>query len=709
MSTLSSLISGADCGPVNPLQGLAKRFDADRGAQQDQFRSGRAGSSREVFRSQEPQANPALLREATDFFQGSSSSAVPFQGPAAFDLQTLNAAIHAHPATRAPVATFSPNSASWANDFSNQANATQSSTAAAWAGDFMKQSQGPSVAGRAAATPARDAMAMHTPPIQQGPMLQRPQYDMAMANLALMQQMQPLGMMGPMQQAQPIIAQPSQTTQDLSSWASHFSQVDSQLTSNTAPQPEVVANDLAETAGLLINALKTEQNEKFKNSAFLGLMRQVRDREMVIDGNDLVASSSSGALDSQASIPSSLKGKGVVRDMPILGERPKSVHFEQGTMDAMANELMNLQLNMAATKAAGMDVDEAVLQQFVDTTAAIARADAAARQVPNYFAQQEAEWAHMQQDWDEWDATATGLQKATTSMGRLNEHQYGHRSVLEKEAAIQRDPSNANAWLDLGVRQQENEREEEAIDALTRAVELDPTLLPAWLALAISHTNEGNRFEANRAIRQWISHNEQYSTISARYNVKEESAERNVRAMRSELIDCLLDMANAMHVGGGLDADVQVALAVLLNTSEDFERAQDCFKAALEVRPDDWQLYNRVGATMANSGKAEEALPYYYRALELNPGYIRARFNLGISCINLHKYEEAASHVLDALILQETEGTQSNASSRGVTSSALWDALRTTAVHLERPDLAALCEKKDLSAFRAEFVNHSEA
>jgi len=215
--------------------------------------------------------------------------------------------------------------------------------------------------------------------------------------------------------------------------------------------------------------------------------------------------------------------------------------------------------------------------------------------------------------------------------------------------------------------------------------------------------------EANRAIRQWISHNEQYATVSARYNFKEDSAERNVKAMRSELTDCLLEMANATHIGVGLDADVQVALAVLLNTSEDFDRAQDCFRAALEVRPDDWQLYNRVGATMANSGRAEEALPYYYRALELNPGYIRARFNLGISCINLHKYEEAASHVLDALILQETEGMQSNASVRGVTSSALWDALRTTSVYLQRLDLAALCEKKDLSAFRGEFVNRSEA
>jgi peroxin-5 len=39
----------------------------------------------------------------------------------------------------------------------------------------------------------------------------------------------------------------------------------------------------------------------------------------------------------------------------------------------------------------------------------------------------------------------------------------------------------------------------------------------------------------------------------------------------------------------------------------------------------DWLLYNRVGATLANGGRADEALSYYYKALEINPAYIRAR------------------------------------------------------------------------------------
>jgi peroxin-5 len=92
----------------------------------------------------------------------------------------------------------------------------------------------------------------------------------------------------------------------------------------------------------------------------------------------------------------------------------------------------------------------------------------------------------------------------------------------------------------------------------------------------------------------------------------------------NQLIQCLISIAGS-DTSGEIDADIQVALAVLLNTNEDYERSQDCFLTALAVRPDDWLLYNRVGATLANSGRSGDALEYYYRALELNPAYIRAR------------------------------------------------------------------------------------
>jgi peroxin-5 len=32
--SLATLVNGADCGPLNPLQGLTKNLDSDRGLQQ---------------------------------------------------------------------------------------------------------------------------------------------------------------------------------------------------------------------------------------------------------------------------------------------------------------------------------------------------------------------------------------------------------------------------------------------------------------------------------------------------------------------------------------------------------------------------------------------------------------------------------------------------------------------------------------------------
>ena len=48
------------------------------------------------------------------------------------------------------------------------------------------------------------------------------------------------------------------------------------------------ADDLARTAGLLLDNLKHEENPKFKKSQFMGLMKQLRDREVVVDGNSIV-------------------------------------------------------------------------------------------------------------------------------------------------------------------------------------------------------------------------------------------------------------------------------------------------------------------------------------------------------------------------------------------------------------------------------------
>jgi len=67
-------------------------------------------------------------------------------------------------------------------------------------------------------------------------------------------------------------------------------------------------------------------------------------------------------------------------------------------------------------------------------------------------------------------------------------------------------------------------------------------------------------------------------------------------------------------------------------------------------------LWNRYGATLANSGRSEEAIEAYQRALEIKPTFVRARYNLGVSCVNIGCYTEAAQHLLGALSMHQVEG-----------------------------------------------------
>src|SRR5205085_296085 len=93
-------------------------------------------------------------------------------------------------------------------------------------------------------------------------------------------------------------------------------------------------------------------------------------------------------------------------------------------------------------------------------------------------------------------------------------------SILALEATIQIDPQNANAWHQLGLRQQENEQEAQAISALRKAVALDPSILDAWLALAVSYENESQRSDLYDALESWLKNHDKYAEIFEREQAK---------------------------------------------------------------------------------------------------------------------------------------------------------------------------------------------
>ncbi|KAG7265904.1 hypothetical protein CRUP_014046 [Coryphaenoides rupestris] len=212
-------------------------------------------------------------------------------------------------------------------------------------------------------------------------------------------------------------------------------------------------------------------------------------------------------------------------------------------------------------------------------------------------------------------------------------------AVLLLEAAILQDPQDAEAWQVLGMTQAENENEQAAIR------------------------------HACHALHRWLAHNPRYKHL------------------------LLLDGAAPLPPGHAPTPGPAAA------TSSEFHKAVEAFTAALSVRPQDYLLWNRLGATLANGDRSEEAVEAYSRALQIQPGFIRSRYNLGISCINLGFHREAASNFLTALRQQR----QSQRASQPVMSANIWAALRIALSMMEQPELLHAASLGDLDLLMRAF------
>lgn len=309
-------------------------------------------------------------------------------------------------------------------------------------------------------------------------------------------------------------------------------------------------------------------------------------------------------------------------------------------------------------------------------------------------------------------------------------------AALAFEAAVQKQADFAGAWVALGQAQAQNEKEAPAIRALEQALKLEPENLDALMGLSVSYTNEGYDSLAYRTLERWVGVRYPQLGVVPREDGggEEEMGFTDRHVLHEKVTGLFLEAAQMNPEGGSVDVDVQVGLGVLFYGSEDYDKAVDCFTAALESSQhgalkkegEEHLLWNRLGATLANGGKSEEAIEAYTRALELRPNFVRARYNLGVSCINIEILETAAGHLLGALSMHrviESEGRAKAAellkdgSGNDVVDDAvvegllqqnqstnLYDTLRRVFGQMGRRDLAErVGPDMDLEGMRGEF------
>jgi peroxin-5 len=199
-------------------------------------------------------------------------------------------------------------------------------------------------------------------------------------------------------------------------------------------------------------------------------------------------------------------------------------------------------------------------------------------------------------------------------------------------------------------------------------------------------------------LKQWITHNPQYAQLEVDdlYNGGA-SATNELEQVQGLLLNAL---QQAVHHNNNDAAtttittttvpELEEALGVVYNVSRDYDAAVSSFRNALKQHPNDYSLWNKLGATLANSNQSEQALEAYQRALELRPKYARAWLNMAISHSNLHNYDEAARCYLQTLALNPS-------------AEHCWSYLRIALSCAERWDLLPLVAEQDLKAFQEHF------
>ena len=234
------------------------------------------------------------------------------------------------------------------------------------------------------------------------------------------------------------------TSSDIS-WDKEFSAHELQVASQSTSVQEIVheqraetagdSDELARTAGRLLDNLKHEQNPKFQQSQFMGLMRKLRDGEMIVDGNKMV--------ESDTLAPKVDKGKAKAEDPPSYYKFLKDAKFKQLTDDlqqslqdaqslptgeSFAPFLKNADMGtyfeeMRAAKAVFQekledinqesDIDKYLREDNLDYTKYWNELDTIRGAVEKTQNAEAMSWDKLQEDWDRFEATESGIKAIT--------------------------------------------------------------------------------------------------------------------------------------------------------------------------------------------------------------------------------------------------------------------------------------------------------
>ncbi|MDG2473914.1 MAG: tetratricopeptide repeat protein [Paracoccaceae bacterium] len=186
------------------------------------------------------------------------------------------------------------------------------------------------------------------------------------------------------------------------------------------------------------------------------------------------------------------------------------------------------------------------------------------------------------------------LQKFPTSAFLHNMCGRSYTSLSQLDAALMAynkavtiKPDYADAYYNMGVVLNEQDKPKQAIKAYNKALDIKPDFTQAYYNMANTFKEQGNLEKAIEAYQKALDNKPDYAEA---YN----------------------NMGNALKEQGKL------------------EKAIGAYNKALDIKPDYLYAYSNIGAVLQKQGKSEEAVDAYYKALDIKPDYAEAFYNMGV-------------------------------------------------------------------------------
>ena len=182
-------------------------------------------------------------------------------------------------------------------------------------------------------------------------------------------------------------------------------------------------------------------------------------------------------------------------------------------------------------------------------------------------------------------------------------------AIAAWEYALELNPADAAARLNLGLSLMRTDRLDEAIPAFERAIAHDPASAEAYLNLGIALAGKGRAADAATTYRKALEIDETY-------------------------------------------AEAHSNLGVALASTGHGEDAIAHYRRALELNPALAEIHANLGAALAGAGRLDEAIPEFEKFVELKPDSGAARHNLGRALASRGRLEEAIAQLRKAVALE---------------------------------------------------------